>query len=52
MSLASSMVGDVSLQTPNVEYSSTSLKREILVRLTQLTCDDPADMWPDISDSW
>ena len=31
MSLASSVVGDLSLQTPNVEYSSTSLKKEILV---------------------
>ena len=40
MSLATSMVGDLSLQTPNVEYSSTSLKKEILVRLTDLTYEE------------
>ena len=49
MSLASSMVADLSLQTPNVEYSSTSIKKEILVRLTDLT--GPAHFSPDISES-
>ena len=34
MSLTTSMVGDMSLQTPNVEYSSTSIKKEILVSRT------------------
>ena len=48
MSLASSMVGDLSLQTPNVEYSSTSIKKEILVSLTDLTSED----WPSWYLSW
>ena len=33
VSLTSSMVGDISLQTPNVEYSSTSIKKEFAVWL-------------------
>ena len=35
--------GDMSLQTPNVEYSSTSIKKEIVVRilfLFSLKCDN------------
>ena len=31
MSMTSSQIGDVALQTPNVEYSSTSIKKEIVV---------------------
>ena len=31
VSMTSSQAGDMTLQTPNVEYSSTSIKKEIVV---------------------
>ena len=49
MSLTSSMVGDMSLQTPNVEYSSTSIKKEILVSEWRESLLKPHC---DTSDSW
>ena len=55
MSMTSSMATDLSLQTPNVEYSSTSIKKEILVRsewLTRHVRTVPADICPDFSESW